>query len=275
MPAPCPLRPCRYKAGEQVFLCYGRHTNLELLQHYGFVLPDNPHDVAPMPPRLLPAAVQQQLTSSGGGAGGGANSSGAEAADGQADGAELGALLHYNGAPSWELLRAMRLGCATAAERKSSAYLALADQPISAGSERAAFEALRAACHAALAELPTTIEQDKEEQLAAAAAFGAATVAAMASQAHVAGQGAAAAAGSDYASDEQQQQQRQQQQAREQQAAAERLQVVITWRLCHKRILQRGVTLCSAVLDLLPFAARPPAADIGSRIAALQRQPRW
>ncbi len=29
-------RPVR--AGEQVFLCYGRHTNLELLEHYGFVL---------------------------------------------------------------------------------------------------------------------------------------------------------------------------------------------------------------------------------------------
>ena len=33
----------RYEAGDQVFLCYGRHTNLELLEHYGFMLDDNPH----------------------------------------------------------------------------------------------------------------------------------------------------------------------------------------------------------------------------------------
>ena len=33
----------RYKKGEEVYLCYGRHTNLELLEHYGFLLLDNPH----------------------------------------------------------------------------------------------------------------------------------------------------------------------------------------------------------------------------------------
>ncbi len=33
----------RYDVGDQVFLCYGRHTNLELLEHYGFMLDDNPH----------------------------------------------------------------------------------------------------------------------------------------------------------------------------------------------------------------------------------------
>ena len=32
-----------YKPGDQVFLCYGRHTNLELLEHYGFMLDNNPH----------------------------------------------------------------------------------------------------------------------------------------------------------------------------------------------------------------------------------------
>lgn len=30
--------PCRYLPGEQVLLCYGKHTNLQLLEHYGFVL---------------------------------------------------------------------------------------------------------------------------------------------------------------------------------------------------------------------------------------------
>ena len=40
----------RYVAGEQIMLCYGRHTNLGLLEHYGFLLDgdekasSNPHD---------------------------------------------------------------------------------------------------------------------------------------------------------------------------------------------------------------------------------------
>ncbi len=264
--------PCRYKAGEQVFLCYGRHTNLELLKHYGFVLGSNPHDVAALPPRLLPPAVQQQLA--GGSIGGGDSAAAAEALLEGSDGAESGALLHANGAPSWELLRALRLGCATPAERKTSAYLALSDQPISIDSERAAFEGLRAACEAALAELPTTIEQDERERQAVAGELQvAAAAAALDSQAAREGQevaSAAAASGQAVAAEQQRQQQR-----RQQQAALERLQLAIEWRLCHKRILTRCVMLCNAVLTALPPAAQAPAADIGSRIAALRRQPRW
>eukprot|EP00850_Spirogloea_muscicola_P011627 SM000073S21403 [mRNA] locus=s73:33855:36542:- [translate_table: standard] len=33
-----------YSEGEQVLICYGQYTNLELLEHYGFLLPDNPND---------------------------------------------------------------------------------------------------------------------------------------------------------------------------------------------------------------------------------------
>jgi hypothetical protein len=50
-----------YEPGEQVFLTYGRHTNLELLQLYGFLLPDNPHDTALLPPSLLQAQLQAAL----------------------------------------------------------------------------------------------------------------------------------------------------------------------------------------------------------------------
>ena len=45
-----------YRAGDQIMLCYGRYTNLELLEHYGFLLPPvpgNPNDVAEFP--LIPA----------------------------------------------------------------------------------------------------------------------------------------------------------------------------------------------------------------------------
>ena len=40
-----------YRAGEQISLCYGRHANLALLEHYGFLLPmyaPNPNDEAPI-----------------------------------------------------------------------------------------------------------------------------------------------------------------------------------------------------------------------------------
>jgi hypothetical protein len=38
-----------YNPGEQVYLCYGRYTSLELLQLYGFLLPKNAHDEITLP----------------------------------------------------------------------------------------------------------------------------------------------------------------------------------------------------------------------------------
>ena len=147
-----------------MFLCYGRHTNSELLQHYGFVLPgeENPHDTALLPPQLLPAAVWQQLA---GHAADNGSSQGSETGSDWLEGpAAAVCYLHASGAPSWDLLRVLRLGCATSAERRSSSYLALQDRAISAGSERGTFEALKAACDAALAALPTTLQQDECQQ---------------------------------------------------------------------------------------------------------------
>lgn len=37
----------------QVFLCYGRYTNLELLELYGFLLPENAHDSVPVDPARI------------------------------------------------------------------------------------------------------------------------------------------------------------------------------------------------------------------------------
>lgn len=72
--------------------------------------------------------------------------------------------MHANGAPSWELLRALRLWAATPEERRTRAYLALQDAPISAASESRALCALRAACTAVLGTLPTTAQQDEDLQ---------------------------------------------------------------------------------------------------------------
>lgn len=98
-----------------MFLCYGRHTNLELLELYGFILPDNPHDTALLPPDLLQqhlqhvAARQQQRRQ---GVEGRRTHSRHLQKQQQArvcvDVSEVDCLVHANGQPSWGLLRALR-----------------------------------------------------------------------------------------------------------------------------------------------------------------------
>lgn len=139
----------RYAAGEQVFLCYGRHTNLELLLYYGFVLPGNSHDTAALPLSALPPEAAAQLGAAG------------------------GCHVCAGGAPSWELLRALRLACASREERRRGAQLVLADGPLGAACERRAVGALRQACASALAGLPTSVAEDEDLLLLGGGAAGA------------------------------------------------------------------------------------------------------
>lgn len=263
-----------------MFLCYGRHCNLELLQHYGFVMADNPHDVAHLPAHLLPPAVRQQLAGeSGSGSSSGHLGGAAGGGEGHAPLAE--AYLHACGAPSWGLLCALRLACAVPAERKAAACRALEGRPLSAASERATFAALLAACEGALAALPSSIEED-EGELARLQGAAAAAPAAPQPQAQPLAQGNEQLSRRCL---EQEQEPAKgespsQQELERAQWAAEKLCVALEWRLCYKRTLRRGVQLCQAVLAALPPApnALPAAAaqaDISQRLAALQRKPRW
>ena len=130
----------QYNPRDEVFLCYGRHTNLELLEHYGFVLQDsNPHDIAVLPLSALPEAVVMQLRDMG-----------AEA------------IMHNDGNPSWEMLRVLRIAALNPAQRKSSAWIALNDQKIDDVSELWAMETLKKSCLDALNGLETSLEQDEE-----------------------------------------------------------------------------------------------------------------
>ncbi|KAI5010971.1 hypothetical protein ZWY2020_013108 [Hordeum vulgare] len=43
----------RYRKGEQVLLGYGTYTNLELLEHYGFLLDENPNEKTYIQPAIL------------------------------------------------------------------------------------------------------------------------------------------------------------------------------------------------------------------------------
>lgn len=135
-----------YQPEQEVYLCYGRHANLDLLQHYGFTLSganiENPHDIALLnAAEVFPKEVISQLTSFG----------------------TTEAALMANGTPSWELLRALRLAALSSAERRVYAYRVLDDRPVSAKAESLALRILRDGCLAALrkAELCTTAEEDE------------------------------------------------------------------------------------------------------------------
>lgn len=127
-----------YLPGEQVFMCYGAHTNLQLLEHYGFVLGDNPHDMLPLQRSSL----------------------------GLNDGGSISApecYIHANGAPSWAVLLALRLhfgGHATL-----NAQRALAGEPIAAAEERLVMEKIVQLCQQTLDSVETSLEEDEQQLL--------------------------------------------------------------------------------------------------------------
>jgi hypothetical protein len=54
------------KQGEEIFISYGTRSNDQLLQYFGFVEPDNPHDVYVMPPlRAWDIAALEQVCGGG------------------------------------------------------------------------------------------------------------------------------------------------------------------------------------------------------------------
>ena len=138
----------KYDANEEVYLCYGRHTNLELLKYYGFVFSneriENPHDVSILDPtEVFPEEVVAQLTNLG----------------------TDSAILLANGSPSWELLRALRFAALAPDERRSHAWKVLSDTPVSMKSEFLALQMLANACSKALGnkdKLPTSIMEDRQ-----------------------------------------------------------------------------------------------------------------
>ncbi|KAK9843754.1 hypothetical protein WJX81_004943 [Elliptochloris bilobata] len=101
----------RYAEGEQVFLCYGRHTNLDLLEHYGFLLEGNGHDRALLPPGAF-GALEPGLAAAGL--------------------TPAGRWLHPGGLPCWALLHALRVATAVPAElARGGRGAAAAGAPIS------------------------------------------------------------------------------------------------------------------------------------------------
>ena len=137
----------RYETGDQIMLCYGKHTNLSLLEHYGFLLPPgstNPNDAAPLllneffcrKNRRVSADARGRLTWTS------LADLRADAADADADVRRLG------------LAKRARDVC-----RRGGA--------VSPAVERRVFEAVRDAAGRTLLSLATTAAQDEEAVAAA------------------------------------------------------------------------------------------------------------
>lgn len=94
-------------------------------EHYGFVLECNPHDRATL---SLP------------------------------DGSTI--TLHWNGVPTWESLRDLRLAALTPLQRTAHAHLAQCGERVCVDNDAAALRALNAAAMEALESLPTTLKED-------------------------------------------------------------------------------------------------------------------
>ncbi|PON55551.1 N-lysine methyltransferase SETD [Parasponia andersonii] len=124
-----------YKKGEQVLLCYGSYTNLELLEHYGFILNENSGEKVFIP-------LESEMCSS--------NSWPKESM-----------YIQQNGKPSFALLSALRLWATRPNQRRSVAHLAYSGSQLSAENEILVMRWISKKCTFVLKSLPTSFDEDR------------------------------------------------------------------------------------------------------------------
>lgn len=105
-----------------MLLCYGAHSNIALLEHYGFAIDDNPNDRVLLSPTagIARAAEAAAETPSAGvdGDGGGAD-------------ADSKHFLRRDGRPSWHLLASLRLAALTKEQRRKLGHTVASGAPVS------------------------------------------------------------------------------------------------------------------------------------------------
>lgn len=119
----------------QVLLSYGTYTNLELLEHYGFLLTENPNDKAFIP--LLPEMVSLCSWP---------NDS---------------LFIHQNGKPSFTLLSTVRLWATPPNQRRSIGYLAYSGSQVSTANEIIVMGWILNSCQFILKNFVTLAEEDE------------------------------------------------------------------------------------------------------------------
>lgn len=124
-----------YVRGEQVLLSYGTYTNLELLEHYGFLLDNNPNDKVYIP--LKPGVSS-------------CSSWPAESL-----------YINQGGEPSYALLSTLRLWATPSNQRRSVGHLAYSGSQLSPENEMCVMHLMLKWCNTILQNLPTSIEDDQ------------------------------------------------------------------------------------------------------------------
>ncbi|GFS39455.1 hypothetical protein Acr_00g0063120 [Actinidia rufa] len=124
-----------YKKGEQVLLSYGTYTNLELLEHYGFLLDENPNDKAFIP-------LESEIYSS-------------------CSWPKDSLYIQQNGKPSFALLSALRLWLTHPTQRRSVGHLAYSGSQLSPDNEIIVMGWISNNCKAVLKSFVTSIEEDE------------------------------------------------------------------------------------------------------------------
>ncbi|KAK4430486.1 protein SET DOMAIN GROUP 40 [Sesamum alatum] len=123
-----------YGKADQVLLSYGTYTNLELLEHYGFLLQENPNDKAfiSLEPEMYSLCSWPKES----------------------------IYISEDGMPSFALLSTVRLWATPMSKRRSIKHIALSGHRISAENEAAVMEWIADKCQALLSSCSTTIDED-------------------------------------------------------------------------------------------------------------------
>uniref|UniRef100_A0A0D9WYP1 SET domain-containing protein n=1 Tax=Leersia perrieri TaxID=77586 RepID=A0A0D9WYP1_9ORYZ len=125
----------RYRKGEQVLLAYGVYTNLELLEHYGFLLSENPNEKVYIPLDLDLYTISTWPRDS--------------------------LYILPTGHPSFALLCSLRLRTTPTNRRKALSHHIYSGSLLSVENELEVLKWLVKKCEETLQQLPSTIEFDE------------------------------------------------------------------------------------------------------------------
>lgn len=118
----------------QVLLSYGTYTNLELLEHYGFILPENPNDKAFI-------SLESEMYS-------------------LCTWPKDSLYISQDGKPSFALLCTLRLWSTPVGRRRSVKQIAYSGQVISVENELEVMEWMAKKCKMVLSSCSTSIDED-------------------------------------------------------------------------------------------------------------------
>ncbi|XP_047314922.1 protein SET DOMAIN GROUP 40 [Impatiens glandulifera] len=124
-----------YEKGEQVLLGYGTYTNLELLEHYGFLLDNNPNDKVYIP-------IDSEIYS-------------------LCPWSKDLMCIEPNGKPSFALLFSVRLWLIPPFERKSQMQLAYSGSQLSVHNEINTMRWLKSKCEVAVNSFSSSVDEDR------------------------------------------------------------------------------------------------------------------